>query len=703
MDGIEVKFWIMNDAHFLYVAAMVTDDDLNLGESPDSLLIYLDADSDGIGPEGEDVFGWVGSPSVDWGDPGYHDMHAMGESYAVLRDEVQDGVGRASLTHAGIFFEFSKPLRGSSPPEDLQVDYGDRFGFAVRLTVDGYDRGFWPSSNYAEFATYQVASPPGGGTPGPGTGGETPSGGGQPVTSSGGGHAMVIAFSMPGSGRQGEGYDSDLWLTTDSGKPVSRVERLPETHEFSPSSTPDGEVLALVRTGSSASYGSAEFLRGLEVYVYEGGTLRRVTNNGEADITPALSPDGSFVVVSRGMPGGGFNLYRVTLEGSRETRLTDGPYNDLDPSVSPNGGRVVFASDRDGMFALYVLDLGSREVSPLLERRCVPAGFAAGTGGEICRDVPVRGIQPEWSPDGRYIVFSGPAEGRKDLDLYLYDWQSRTVRRVFSNPGSDSLNPSWTPDGRLIFEEAWPSADFDECRIILGDLSGGAVDLGVVAHVVGGNTVAGHPFERVSREWAAAGMALTSLSSLHPAAYVPGRPVILADEVLPDWVEGSPYRFDLGAVGGVPPYTWTLQVTSHDARLPDWLTFEGGVLSSDDPQAVRDLTMRVTLTDSVGQSYTGTYRLTIYPATNVVIGGPDYYVVWAGESVTLDLTSVWPASGGEPPYQYSYEITTAGEARSYGFSISGPPDSAVVSTRLQGTFEVAIQAVDPSARPGGGL
>ncbi len=683
LGEIGFTLWIMNDAHFLYVAVLAEDDDLGIypeGEQ-DGITIYVDSDFDGEGPEGEDVFGWIGRSG--WGLPaGYFDMHTREGSYAMEIDEVQDGVGKASLTPSGIFFEFSKPLQGSSPSEDLQVSYGGRFGFAVRAQIDQYDRGFWPSSTYSEFAIYEVAPPP--------EGAAQPPVEGQEVTSTGGGHAVAIAFSKERTWtEETDSYtwvvtESDLWVTTEIGEPVTRLRTQPRLHEFSPEATPGGELIVLSGTGASlrneTSYGSLEFWSSIEVYLYEGGAERRLTDNDEADITPTLSPDGTFAVVSRGMPGRGFNLYRVSVDGSQEVRLTSGNHNDLDPSISPDGTKVVFASDRDGSFALYVLDLASGEVSPLLERRCV-AGVgpvtAPGMGAETCKDVPLRGIQPAWSPDGRYIAFSGPARDREEkaLDLLIYDVESRSVRPVFEIPDADLLNPSWTTDGGIVFEMAVQQVESVEFRVIVGDLEGGALDLGVVSVVSSYRWLSDHPYARVVEDWANSAAPIV-LASPHPTAYTPSSPVILSDEVLPDGVEGQPYRHDLGAVGGVPPYSWSLTVTSHDGRLPGWLSFEGGVISSDSPESVRNLTMSVTGTDSMGQSYTGTYRLTIYPATNVRIGGPDYYVTWSGETETVDLTFYWPALGGEAPYEYSYEYWSDYGSR---FAVTGSPDSATVT------------------------
>ena len=67
---------------------------------------------------------------------------------------------------------------------------------------------------------------------------------------------------------------------------------------------------------------------------------------------------------------------------------------------------------------------------------------------------------PSWSPDGRYIAFSGSVEGISDL--FVYDLEADETRRLTDDKYAD-LQPSWSPDGRTIAftSDRGPETDFE--------------------------------------------------------------------------------------------------------------------------------------------------------------------------------------------------------------------------------------------------
>src|SRR5262249_50151333 len=88
--------------------------------------------------------------------------------------------------------------------------------------------------------------------------------------------------------------------------------------------------------------------------------------------------------------------------------------------------------------------------------------------------------------------------------------------------------------------------------------------------------------------------------------------VTITTTTLPDATIGSPYSAQLSAIGGVPPYTWSLSPAS--PALPAGLALStNGVVSGTPtgPAAFYDFSARVT--DSVGQFVDGGVGMNVNP------------------------------------------------------------------------------------------
>jgi len=57
---------------------------------------------------------------------------------------------------------------------------------------------------------------------------------------------------------------------------------------------------------------------------------------------------------------------------------------------------------------------------------------------------------PQWSPDGKYIVYSKRLPN-SSLEVLVYDSQNLAYTNLTPNPGPSSQTPKWTPNGKVYF------------------------------------------------------------------------------------------------------------------------------------------------------------------------------------------------------------------------------------------------------------
>jgi Tol biopolymer transport system component len=181
-----------------------------------------------------------------------------------------------------------------------------------------------------------------------------------------------------------------------------------------------------------------------DVYVVKAdGSGKRTLTDDEAarkDLSPELSRDGSSIVFVRHAAQGGTRLMVVKANGSglMDVTPTKAEVGTIaEPSWSPDGTQIVFASNGDGNFELYTLDLRTSTTSQLTRTLA-----------------PAQNLDPAWSPTGKAIVFSrsGLASTSGAASLYQLRLGSTTApARLTKTTGIDGdVDPVYSPNGRLI-------------------------------------------------------------------------------------------------------------------------------------------------------------------------------------------------------------------------------------------------------------
>jgi len=137
---------------------------------------------------------------------------------------------------------------------------------------------------------------------------------------------------------------------------------------------------------------------------------------------------------------GNFEIYSMDVDGGGQTRLTENPAEDFSPAWSPDGTRLAFVSTRDGNSEIYVMN-------------------ADGTGQTRLTNNPDSDLSPAWSPNGLQIGFVSNRDGNDEIYLMNPDGSNQT--NLTQSAGDDS-SFSFSPDGSMIvFSSAREDADFD--------------------------------------------------------------------------------------------------------------------------------------------------------------------------------------------------------------------------------------------------
>jgi serine/threonine protein kinase/Tol biopolymer transport system component len=252
-----------------------------------------------------------------------------------------------------------------------------------------------------------------------------------------------------------------FWRSSTSGKPVQLTFGPMEFR--SPSPSLDGKKIFAIgtqRRGELVRFDakSARFLPylyGIEanafdfspdrqwiVYtLYPETTLWRSKTNGSEKLQlsflplkahhPRWSPDGKSVVFTAIPPGGHWGLYLISGEGGNPRPLSPPEDTDAEPGWSPDGNTIIFCGlpwadvSPDKATSIRLFDLRTNQ------RASVPgsAGF----------------WQPDWSPDGRYIV----AVTSDSMNLMMYDLSTQKWTALAK--AKNISNPNWSKDSRFIY------------------------------------------------------------------------------------------------------------------------------------------------------------------------------------------------------------------------------------------------------------
>ena len=229
-------------------------------------------------------------------------------------------------------------------------------------------------------------------------------------------------------------------------------------NDHDPAWSPDGKQIVFARTDHSGC-GCGSFLYVMNA---DGSGLTQIPNTGFNATDPSWSPDGKRIAFAN-IPGGAeqchseacdnfaYDVFTIGVDGSGLTQLTSGGRSDLDPAWSPDGTEIAFVSSRalpdslpSEFFLLWKMN-------------------ADGSGQTNLTRNASDERAPDWSPDGRRIVFHSdrqPHEGGSKIWAIDRNGANLTQLTGDGRPtGFIDRWPAWSPDGTRI---AFTSTRSDE-------------------------------------------------------------------------------------------------------------------------------------------------------------------------------------------------------------------------------------------------
>jgi len=163
----------------------------------------------------------------------------------------------------------------------------------------------------------------------------------------------------------------------------------------------------------------------------DGSGFTQLTDMEASNYYPAFTPDGSSLLFSSNR-NGAFDLYLLVFGEKQLTQITDNVGNVVSPDYSPDGRRIVFANRvGDGPTSIWMVN------SDGLNPHLVYTG-----SGEI--------VAVTWSPDGEKIAYAMSTGIPQEYEIFIMDADGRNHVRISQGLQGIGGSLDWSPDGNFL-------------------------------------------------------------------------------------------------------------------------------------------------------------------------------------------------------------------------------------------------------------
>jgi serine/threonine-protein kinase len=227
-----------------------------------------------------------------------------------------------------------------------------------------------------------------------------------------------------------------FWPAADTATVIARVDRRGAEQVLF--TTPGGENLRISPDRSRIAYlrqsVRPEFQNELWTYTLATGIAAPVTREFHDINDPAWSRDGRLLTFTGRKKREGWRIVVTQADGAGAARPVTPPGNYYQPEFTPDGRRVVFLGIRSSFADGDLFSVPLAGGSPLDTVLATPYDESAATV----------------SPDGHWLAYHSDASGQ--YEVYVRPFLGSGTPTVVSENGG--REPAWSPDGREIFYRA---------------------------------------------------------------------------------------------------------------------------------------------------------------------------------------------------------------------------------------------------------
>ncbi len=211
---------------------------------------------------------------------------------------------------------------------------------------------------------------------------------------------------------------------------------------FDPDVTRDGQTVVFASTQHSVTS---------DIYVKAMGARvqTQLTRDPANDAMPAISPTGKRIAFSSDR-GGSWDIYLIPITGGRPLVVTSSSAHEIHPSWSPDGTKIVFnrRGNVSGRWEMWVVDADDAATAQFIGYGLFPEFCPrAGTG---------------MSGGDRIVFQQGRERGSRAFSIWTLDYDGNNataLTEIVSAADSAMINPAWSPDGKWILFSSVPTDD----------------------------------------------------------------------------------------------------------------------------------------------------------------------------------------------------------------------------------------------------